>query len=156
MSVVSTLLLRWIYLRASFMSSSSLSLLDSDSSAIVIRKDVWVVVWPPCWGLMFWTQSSDALRILCRFLFSFSCVLHNVECLSHVLMEHSPLNPVFCEWFPLPQELPLAPGLRCQRQTIQYSSLSVGPSLYPQSSTLTKGGNCWPILSGERGSGVVR
>ena len=72
---------------------------------------------------MFWAQSSDALRSLCRFSFSFSCVLHSVECLSHSLMEHSPLNPVFREWFPLPHELPLEPGLRGRRQTLQYNSL---------------------------------
>ena len=31
----------------------------------------------------------------------------------------------------------------------------VEPSLYPQNSVLTMEGNCWPILSGERGYGVV-
>ena len=170
---------------------------------------------------MFWAQFSDALRISCRFLFSFSCVLHSVECLSHSLMEHSPLNPVFREWFPLPHELPLEPGLRGRRQTLQYNSLfcrtfslssklsfnhgrqllahtdrwerlrcrslklilrsfplphevPLEPGLRgrrqtllynslfcrnfscPQNSVLTMGGNCWPILTGGRGYGVVQ
>ena len=72
---------------------------------------------------MLCAHSMQDLRILCLFLFSSTWSLHTVECFSQSLLTHIPLWPLFGVWFPLLHELPLEPGLRPRRHTLQRNSL---------------------------------